>query len=418
MTRSSLVRFLKDRSGQALLIFGLASPIAIGGAGMAVDVSMWVRQKDSLQLLADSAALAAASELARSGSTSEKMAKAETVAKGFVDSNGDGRTIDVVVDVAAMKADVTVSEPARISFGKMFGISDFDLAAESTASLAVAEARACVIALDESAKVGVNISGTGDFLAPDCWVKSHSTSDTSITIGGSATVKAAMLCAAGKTRVNGASAEIDASTPKWDECYEGTDPYAALEYPLVSMAGCQKNVSLNVKTNVTLSGKYCGDLTVNSDGNVTIASDLYVEGNVKITAKGNVTGEGVTIFLMDESSSFDVAGQGHVSLSAPAMSGDLPGVVLVSPQSKPAGKLPVSRISGGAYVDLSGSVYLPFHDFVWRGNSKTADPSVITMVIANTVDIAGTATIKYEPNATAAGYPEVTIKPLVSYLAK
>jgi hypothetical protein len=417
MIRSSLNKFLRDRSGQALLIFTLASPVALGGAGMAVDVSMWVRQKDSLQLLADSAALAAASELARTGTSAEKIEKADSVARGFVDTNGEGRSVAVSVDIAAMKATVKVEEPAIISFGKLFGIKPFALGADSTASLAANEARACIISLDPAAKIGVNISGSGKFIAKDCWVKSHSTATGSITIGGSAQVSAAVMCASGGIKIAGTSATIDPDTVMIPKCYEETNPFASLSYASYSKSSCQKNVAIVSKSDVKIAGGvYCGGLSVTTDGSIEITGDVIIDnGPFKLTAKGNVTGEGVQIRLSGKQATFDVSGQGHVKLSARPGTEDFPGLVLVSDKNQ-NGNL-ISKISGGSYVDLAGSVYLPEQDFVWRGNSKTADPSVVTLIVAKTVDIAGTTQIHYEPRFEDFALKPVSIKPYISYLA-
>jgi Flp pilus assembly protein TadG len=424
MRCSKLMRMLRDRSGQAILIFSLASPIALGGAGMAVDLSMWVRQKDSLQTIADAAALAAAYELARPSASVQ--ASAEAAARGFVVANGKGKDVDVDVDLVKRRASVKVSEAAIITFGGLFGIDDFSLSATSTAETHSEYKEPCVIALDTSAKIGVNFGGSGGFTA-NCVVWSMSTAQSSITIGGSVTVDVKEdLCTDGAGKgyvVNGTAARFN-KVPQ-QGCHldpGGLKDLELREWNSIDIPTCTRNLVVNAKGDYTLPpGRYCGGVQISATGNVTLGG-LYIMSNgpMKITAEGSVTGNKVGIYLVGRQATFDVAGSASVVLSAVAAddtyTGDPMAGVVVASDPNQTGNLS-SRISGGAQVNLLGTVYLPKQDLVWRGNSSAAQATEVTLLVAKTVDVAGTTDITFKADAKAAGFDPITVGASMPYLS-
>src|SRR5688572_21695952 len=52
-------KFCPDTSGATAIMFGLALPVLLGMAGVAVDYTSWTNQQQKLQKAADAAALAA-----------------------------------------------------------------------------------------------------------------------------------------------------------------------------------------------------------------------------------------------------------------------------------------------------------------------------------------------------------------------
>ncbi|WP_181704495.1 pilus assembly protein TadG-related protein [Chthonobacter rhizosphaerae] len=407
----SILRFIKEKRGNVLIPFSLGMPVLMGAGGLSVDVSLWVDQRAALQAAADSAALAAAGVLLKADGTTDTEAKAKAVASAFAAANTAGREVDVTVDVATRSATVTVREPAKKVFASLFGVSDFALAADSHAVISERrDGRTCVLALDPAAKTGVLITGSATFDARGCTVWSNSTSDTSVTIGGSAQVTVTKLCAAGKVSVNGTSASITGALMAG--CKQQADPLANWLAP--TGTHCSKNAKgtqIN-QGDVTLSpGTYCGGLSVTASGKVTLLPGIYVidGGPLKITADGDVSGDGVGLYMTGKQATADISGQGTVRLKA-ASSGAMDGIVLASNRADVGNY--ASRIAGGAVVELAGTTYLPNQDFVWRGNSRSLDPTRITQVIAKTVDIAGTTSILYEADFESEDYaPVLTVQP-------
>lgn len=420
---SRLSRFMKEKGGNAVIVFSLAAPATVGGAGLAVDYSMWSRQKAALQTTADSAALAASFELAKVGSSAEMLANAEIAARGFAEQNSSGRSVDVSVDITNLKATVVISEPAIVNFGRLFSIEPFLISASSEALVDEGSGeRACILALDKTAKTGVTITGTAVFDAQDCRVHSNALGPQSMVFGGSATIRARSMTASGTAVSNGSSVTVESTVasgvPRINDPLdpEPDDPYVNWVGP--TPGPCTKrNLKISVDGDYALpSGTYCSGASITAKGSVTLSGQyVFTDGPVKITADGSVTGTNVSLFLTGSRTTLDVSGQADVRLSAPNL-GTLDGIVLASDPEQTGSNLQ-TRITGGATVDLSGTIYLPNQDFVWRGNTRV-NRSVITQVVARTVDIAGTTEIIYEADAPAMDYPEVLIRPMIAYLAK
>ena len=71
------------QNGQSLVVFVLALVMIMGFVALAIDVGMAYREKSNLQSAADSAALAAAGQLAANGSTSAAISQATTYLQKF-----------------------------------------------------------------------------------------------------------------------------------------------------------------------------------------------------------------------------------------------------------------------------------------------------------------------------------------------
>jgi Flp pilus assembly protein TadG len=423
LTSTRLSRFIRDKGGNAVIVFSLAAPVTVGGAGLAVDYSMWSRQKAALQATADSAALAASFELAKIGTSAEMLANAEAAAKGFAEHNSSERSVDVVVDVSAHTAKVTLAEPAIVNFGRLFSIEPFLISASSEAQVDEGSGeRACILALDETAKTGVTITGTALFDAQDCRVHSNALGSQSMVFGGSATIRAKSMTASGTAVTNGSSVTVDSTiasgVPRINDPLDPEPDNPSVNWKGPTPGPCTKrNLKINVDGDYALpSGTYCSGASITAKGSVTLSGQyVFTDGPVKITADGSVTGMNVSLFLTGSRTTLDISGQADVKLSAPNL-GTMDGIVLASDPAQTGTNLQ-TRITVGASVDLSGTIYLPNQDFVWRGNTRV-NRSVITQVIARTVDIAGTTEIIYEADAPAMDYPEVLIRPMIAYLAK
>ncbi|WJR69519.1 pilus assembly protein TadG-related protein [Neorhizobium sp. CSC1952] len=81
MKHTLFSRLLRDRGGNFGVMTAAMLPVLLGVAGMAIDVTNAMQEKNRLQALADSATLAAASAMADTGEMSE--AEAETMATGY-----------------------------------------------------------------------------------------------------------------------------------------------------------------------------------------------------------------------------------------------------------------------------------------------------------------------------------------------
>jgi len=125
----SFTRLLKDRGGNFGMMTAILAPLALGSAGIAIDLTRAFQTKTEMQSLADSAALAAASMLSEKDvSQAEAIERAKNLyAAQMVNYLKTGKESDteIAAMVAAQKAalTVTVTEKANGSRGKAFTVA-------------------------------------------------------------------------------------------------------------------------------------------------------------------------------------------------------------------------------------------------------------------------------------------------------
>ena len=140
---SLLKRFRADDSGQSLVIISLSMVVFLGMAAFAIDVANWYTKHHQAQVVADSAALAAANCLAHpnvgasgsSCSSSTDVNDAKRSRSPYAAANGlTITTSQVVVDTANRKVTVNASAQTPAVFASVFGLHNTTEAATAAAS--------------------------------------------------------------------------------------------------------------------------------------------------------------------------------------------------------------------------------------------------------------------------------------------
>lgn len=126
----SFTRLLKDRGGNFGMMTAILAPLALGSAGIAIDMTRAFQTKTEMQSLADSAALAAASMLAENKdmTTAAATERAKNLyAAQMVNFLKTGKETEgeIAAMVAEQKAALTVNitEKANGSRGKVFTVT-------------------------------------------------------------------------------------------------------------------------------------------------------------------------------------------------------------------------------------------------------------------------------------------------------
>jgi uncharacterized membrane protein len=116
---------VQDIAGGVLIYTALATPVMIGFTGLAVDAGVWYAGKRNVQSVADSASVAGALELVRSGESGVNSAAVQDATTNGYDSAG-GDTIDIynppisgplAGDTSAVE--VVVRRPAPVFFARL-----------------------------------------------------------------------------------------------------------------------------------------------------------------------------------------------------------------------------------------------------------------------------------------------------------
>ncbi|RWD60344.1 MAG: pilus assembly protein [Mesorhizobium sp.] len=244
-------------------------------------------------------------------------------------------------------------------------------------------AQACVLALDPHVGSAVNLQGSTNVAMDGCVIASNSDAADSVNRGGSAIVSAACVSTVGATSgVTPPSATLSCDAPL-EKQYASFDPLANVTPPAYGM--CQSVP--NGKT-ITLSpGTYC-DKTWS--GKITLNAGTYILRNVTIKPGGNgtLTGQGVTIFLMENSQIYINANE-QVNLSPPT-SGPYAGITIFQAH----GNTQALTLNGGSGSMVSGFIYAPDAPISYAGNSDMNAQGSCLRLVGKTVEMTGNSAVE------------------------
>ncbi|MDH6268857.1 Flp pilus assembly protein TadG [Rhizobium sp. SG_E_25_P2] len=123
---TDLRRLLKDKRGNFSIMSALILPVGLGAAGLAIDASQLIANKNALQAAADAAALATASALAKQTiTTNEARAFAVDFVKGQMSnqvSSDDAEEEDQQFDFSSC-TDVGASETSTVGTAKKYNVT-------------------------------------------------------------------------------------------------------------------------------------------------------------------------------------------------------------------------------------------------------------------------------------------------------
>lgn len=281
-----------------------------------------------------------------------------------------------------ISASSSISRPALIS-----GMPAWQ--ATRTASIKVKPgAQACVLALDQHADNAVNLQGSTSVAMSGCVIAANSDAADSVNRGGSAVVSAACVSTVGGTQgLTPPSAILSCGTPHENQ-YASFDPLADVVPPAYTLCLPVPNG----KT-VTLSpGTYC-DKTLS--GKITLNPGTYIMRNVVIKPGGNgsLSGQGVTIFLMENSQLYINANE-QVNLSPPT-SGPYAGITIYQAH----GNTQALTLNGGSGSVVSGFIYAPDAAITYAGNSDMNAQGSCLRLVGDTVTMTGNSAVKSDCTA-------------------
>jgi len=395
----------------------LALAALMGISALAVDVGeLWTTRR-LMQNAADAAAMAGADEVAIDGSKTQVVAaaKAASAQNGFTDGSStlaSSSKVSVAVydppqsgpyATNSNAVQVVVSQTQPTYFIRVLGWQNVPV---STAAVGLTvSGGSCVYALDPTASGTVTVTGTAS-LNSTCGIYDNSdNSSSALIVSGGGVLQAPLVGVVGGTTVNGGGS----STPTTGIAAFG-DPLAWEAEPTVGQ--CTSYHVQNISTSQTLNpGLYCGGLKLNAGANVTFNPGTYIMngGGLTILAGATATGSSVTFFLTGQNTSngsanayggIQIAGSATVNLSAPcdSSSGGIEGMLFFQDRAMTNGA--GSVINGGANSSFTGALYFPTTALSYSGNSGS---NQYTLVVADTLSVAGTANINNNYGCLANG---------------
>ena len=377
-----------DTKGGVLIYTALLMPVLMGFAGLSVDVAIWYAKKHSVQNAVDSAAVAAALEVGRTGlpANIQAVALENAMLGGFDAAGGDILTVNwpPAHGPAAGNAnfvEATIASPARSWFSSIFLADNFNIAARAVATTNIT-ANGCVWALNPDLRAALKIAGNAD-LNLDCAIYVNSRDPEAIEQIGSSCVNAT-----GISVVGGASGRC-LNPAATEGVIRYRDPLADIEPP--AHGGCTTSRNINVRNGETLDfspGVYCG--TINISGGANFLPGTYVLDGTGMTFNGQstVTGDDVFFYLTDAGGVPDnivINGGADVTLNA-SETGDYQGILIYHDRGSDPNI--THSFTGGAGMHLNGVIYTPNNDLIFAGNSNFGGRM---MLVADTIEFTGGA---------------------------
>lgn len=369
-----LSRFIRNQSGNALILTTLSLPVMIGAGGLATDSIQWTLWKRQIQRQADSAALAGAYAKAQGGNVTTS-ANTEINRHSFVTLSGSP-TIENAPTTGAYAGNtnavrVVLSTSQTLPFSSLFLSSPPVIRAEATAA-AVTSGNYCVISLESTSSAGITMQGNAS-VNLGCGIATNSKAANAVVAGGSSSISATPVAAVGGLQ---SSSNYASGTTLQPYSITQPDPFAALPTPTVpSPCNAKLNVSPTETMSVTNSGTACYR-GMDLKGTVHFAPGIYYIDGSSFSAGSQavITGTGVTFILTSNTAAsnpssiatLDINGGANIQLTA-TTAGIYAGVLFY--QDRRAQDSGTNTINGNASSMLQGAIYMPSQAASFSGDS-------------------------------------------------
>lgn len=425
----------RRNSGQAVLVVTLGIIAMFGMLGLVVDIGWAYFRRHAAQAAAEAAALAAAEAAIVSGEGSfvcgskgvacqeaapcpgsQEPPPAGNLASGCLYAAANGfrhrgrQTVRMsagntspapTAPGVAVRYWVTaeVSESIPQLFSAVLGNRVLTPAARATAGVYVLAENACIYALHPSARAAFSAGGGAVVSAGGCDIYVNSSDSSALIVGGAAQVNTGGILVTGGYELNGGGQAVP--TPATGVPHM-PDPFVNLPSP--SFGGCT-HMNLKVKGGATTlqPGVYCKGIEINQQAQVTFAPGIYVlnGGGFSLSGGAAVAGAGVMFYNTARDYAFGpiaISGGTTTELSAPT-SGTYKGVLFFQDRNVVSNSS--NDFTGGAGMNLNGTLYLPSGDIKFAGGSENQAP--FTALLARTITFTGNSKFKPDPTGEHTG---------------
>lgn len=343
-----------------MLIVVALSILALSGfLALSIDIGLLFRAKRNLQIVADSAATAAALDLYYNSSVSSANSAAQSAAEanGFSSgTNGSSLTVNTPPQYGPNKGatgfvEVILTENDPTLFMRFFHFDNLSVAARAVAGTPN-PTRTCVYVLSPSASAAMELQGSFDVSASHCGVVVNSNSSSALEfVGGSGSLQASSVSVVG-----GYSGQSTDSNPA---PVTGTAP---VNDPLNITGPVPPSDCAQTSTATSITGSFSGPGAGNAIcfsnavtiSGATLGAGIYVfeQG---VTTSGSVTSGSGGTTLDIYGGSFTAQTGTVFNLVAPT-SGATNGIALMQPSSNTNQiQLQIGNVTGS----LTGIIYAP-----------------------------------------------------------
>ena len=371
-------RFRQDRSGAVALIFALAAPATLIGAGAAIAYGEARTVHTAEQSALDAAVLAGAG-LPLGTPDADRINAAQAMFNGQM-SNFTPRLVQSVTANFSVQAlaqsNIKVTGAATATFANPFGafVGGKTLTVgTSAAAQTIPVPPVCVYALNNRANGAVDLNGTVN-VSVGCAVQANSGSGGAVRAVGGARMSTSAFSVSGNYKGSGFTPPPKAGAAQLP------DPFASLPFP--ATGPCVALSGSSIKANTTISpGTYCGGLKISSGAVVTMNPGIYIftDGDFKIDSGSQVTGSEVLIGLAGKGAKFWMTGSAIMKVTSPT-SGTYMNMQFMEDRNNTAGNTWVS-IGGNSQLQYDGVMYFPNSNiWVFGGSIVNANSPSVAML--------------------------------------
>lgn len=371
-----MLRGMGGEKGQVIVLIALMLPMILGMAGLVHDVGRLLVARRATQAAADSAAYAAAIDLA-SGSGAEAAVDSALLyaAQNGFDNDGTSNTVAVSIPPTSGShagdgnyAQVRITVTPQTLFVQLLGARAQQVSTSATAGAMGAAAPYSLLALHPSACPGLSGGSSGNTVAAGSVMVNSNCGSGALRLSSSGDFTASWIGVTGTVRETGSGTITPAPTTGVAPV---ADPLAALAPPsfngLTVRHGSPSSPSnWRISSSRTLyPGIYYGGVDIRGSAAVTMQPGTYIMagGGFKHQSSRSLTGDGVFIYNTQDPDypggdgaygEIDLRGSGGASLTAPD-SGPYRNLLFFHDRSNTRDV----RFRGSGGVQLQGTIYAP-----------------------------------------------------------
>jgi septal ring-binding cell division protein DamX len=285
------------------------------------------------------------------------------------------------------------------------GIKSMTVAGKSKAQSADVFEPMCVMAMHPTRSHTLELDGSVSINAPDCNFYGNSNNTDDVIDPHQAQN---FLTAKSVATIGGGHHYLQNVTPA--PVFGTTviaDPLADLTIP-TGGSTCKNTKYVIDNKNLTLpEGLYCDGLVVKNGSSIRLQKNgvYYIKGNAFQVNASSVTGDNVTIVLVDSKATINWQ-SATIKISAP-QTGDYAGLAIVADRTSYT-----TNTIKNSTVDIEGVLYMPKGAFTWTNSGTPAVSAKWTAFIADgfSWDGSGTITIPFDLEASSVPYPSALNK--------
>lgn len=339
---------IRERKASMPLMFVLLFGGLMLAAGGAIDVASIMRVRSNIQNMADSAALAGASQY-RLGNSDTNVVRqvALSFASSALSSAGIEGEPTATVNEADRSVKVAIAAKVGLKFirlGTSYSVSSSAIARAGSSSVI------CLLALGAgSTNLGVD---NGRVTATKCNTHSNSKTSDGLVVNGIATMSAKVICTGGGYVGSKTAFDPEPTT----DCPEAADPLASRAAP--NDAKCDfTDFKVGIGLQTLRPGVYCGGLIVEEPTRIRMMHGTYVmkDGPLILTKGASLNMVDAAVYLTGKDAVLYFDYTTSLDLSAP-VSGPLAGILFFEDRNAPVGRS--HQIGSRIAPQLLGTIYL------------------------------------------------------------